>query len=80
MPLAKGQENIGPNIKTEESAGKPHAQAVAIALREAGVPKARDIGTVTAPSAAIPEAARHRPNADGSFSVSDYLTDARRGR
>jgi len=39
MPLLKGKENIGKNIKTEESHGKPRKQAIAIALRVAGVPK-----------------------------------------
>lgn len=41
MPLKKGssQAAISSNIKTEQAAGKPHAQAVAIAMREAGVPK-----------------------------------------
>lgn len=39
MPLKKGKENIGANIKTEEAAGKPRKQAIAIALRVAGVPK-----------------------------------------
>lgn len=40
MPLLKGKKNIGKNIKTEESAGKPKRQAVAIALnvaRKSGV-------------------------------------------
>ena len=32
MPLLKGKKNIGKNIETEEAHGKPHAQAVAIAL------------------------------------------------
>src|SRR5262245_2333808 len=32
MPLPGGKENIGKNIQTEESHGKPHKQAVAIAL------------------------------------------------
>uniref|UniRef100_A0A6M3JAP6 Uncharacterized protein n=1 Tax=viral metagenome TaxID=1070528 RepID=A0A6M3JAP6_9ZZZZ len=32
MPLLKGKKNIGHNIETEEAHGKPHAQAVAIAL------------------------------------------------
>ena len=59
MPLFKGKENIGKNVKTEEAAGKPKAQAVAIALREAGVPKAKDV----------------MPNAeDGSFSANDLWT------
>lgn len=44
MPLEHGNSRavIGHNIQTEESAGKPKAQAVAIALHKAGVPKARD--------------------------------------
>jgi 8-oxo-dGTP pyrophosphatase MutT (NUDIX family) len=32
MPLAPGKRNIGRNIETEQAAGKPHDQAVAIAL------------------------------------------------
>jgi len=32
MPLLPGKKNIGRNIKTEMVAGKPHKQAVAIAL------------------------------------------------
>jgi len=32
MPLLKGKKNIGKNIETEKAHGKPHAQAVAIAL------------------------------------------------
>ncbi len=32
MPLKKGKKNIGKNIETEEAHGKPHRQAVAIAL------------------------------------------------
>ena len=35
MPLLKGKKNIGKNIKTEMSAGKPQKQAVAIALSTA---------------------------------------------
>jgi preprotein translocase subunit YajC len=42
MPLLKGKENIGKNIKTEEEHGKPKKQAIAIALHTAGVPKAKD--------------------------------------
>jgi hypothetical protein len=70
MPLLKGKENIGHNVETEENAGKPKKQAVAIALREAGVPKAKDAGTVTVPNAGIPAAAR-RPAEDGSYSAGD---------
>lgn len=32
MPLLKGKKNIRKNIETEKAHGKPHAQAVAIAL------------------------------------------------
>jgi len=32
MPLLKGKKNIGHNIQVEESHGKSHKQAVAIAL------------------------------------------------
>ena len=35
MPLLAGHKNIGHNIETEENAGKPHKQAVAIALSKA---------------------------------------------
>ena len=40
MPLLKGEANIGRNIRIEMKQGKPHKQAVAIALRVAG--KSRD--------------------------------------
>ena len=41
MPLRKGKSRsvISANIQTELKAGKPRRQAVAIALRTAGVPK-----------------------------------------
>jgi hypothetical protein len=41
MPLKKGKSKatIRANIKTEMAHGKPQKQAVAIALRTAGVPK-----------------------------------------
>ena len=42
MPLLKGKENIGRNIKELESTGRPKRQAIAIALRTAGVPPKRD--------------------------------------
>lgn len=35
MPLYGGKDNIGRNIQTEEQSGKPHKQAVAIALNVA---------------------------------------------
>ena len=42
MPLKKGKQNIGPNIKKEEAAGKSKKQATAIALDVAGVAKKRE--------------------------------------
>ena len=38
MPLKSGKSNkaIGENIKTEEAAGKPRKQAIAIAMSKAG--------------------------------------------
>ena len=39
MPLLPGKKNIGKNIKTEENAGKPRRQAIAIALNVAGKSK-----------------------------------------
>lgn len=35
MPLKPGKKNIGKNIKELEKAGKPHKQAVAIAIKKA---------------------------------------------
>lgn len=32
MPLLAGKKNVGKNIETEEDAGKPRKQAIAIAL------------------------------------------------
>ena len=32
MPLKRGKKNIGKNIKELESTGRPHDQAVAIAM------------------------------------------------
>lgn len=37
MPLLKGKKNIGHNIKKEMEHGKPHKQAIAIALNVAGM-------------------------------------------
>jgi hypothetical protein len=41
MPLKRGksQKVVGANIRTEIRHGKPKEQAVAIALRKAGVPR-----------------------------------------
>lgn len=41
MSLYKGKQNIGRNIKTEEAAGRPRKQAIAIALNVAGESKKR---------------------------------------
>lgn len=64
MPLEKGSSRtvIGHNIKTEEEAGKPKKQAIAIALHEAGVPKKggkdAQAATMTAPNSGAPMRAR----------------------
>lgn len=47
MPLKPGKANIGNNVKTEESAGRPYKQALAIALDKArktgaNIPKPKD--------------------------------------
>jgi len=39
MPLLKGKKNIGANIETEMAHGKPHKQAIAIAMNVAGMSK-----------------------------------------
>jgi|HubBroStandDraft_3_1064219.scaffolds.fasta_scaffold323610_2 hypothetical protein len=39
MPLLPGKDEIGHNISEMEKSGHKHDQAVAAALREAGVPK-----------------------------------------
>jgi len=39
VPLKKGKKNISKNIRTLRKEGKKPSQAVAIALRTAGVPK-----------------------------------------
>lgn len=39
MPLKKGKKNIGKNIATEMSHGKPKKQAIAISLSVAKVPE-----------------------------------------
>lgn len=41
MPLKRGKKNIGPNITMLKSEGYPPAQAKAIALKTANVPKAK---------------------------------------
>jgi hypothetical protein len=69
MPLPSGKENIGPNVKTEEASGKSKAQSVAIALKTAGVPKAKD-NMVTQPNAGTPMGRAE----DGSWSASDAWT------
>ena len=43
MPLKSGKSRavVSANIRTEVAHGKPQAQAVAIAMRKAGMPKRR---------------------------------------
>jgi len=57
MPLKKGKSNkvISANIKELMKSGRPQKQAVAISLREAGVP----------PKKAKPDAARHQRRGPG---------------
>jgi len=45
MPLMRGKSKrvIARNIRTEIRHGKPQAQAIAIAMRKAGVPKKRRV-------------------------------------
>jgi hypothetical protein len=64
MPLLKGKSEIGHNIKEMEESGHPHNQAVAAALRTAGVPKARDMATM--PSSGLPQGFRN-----ANFSAND---------
>jgi 8-oxo-dGTP pyrophosphatase MutT (NUDIX family) len=52
MPLLAGKKNIGRNIETEQSVGKPHDQAVAIALNVAR--KHRDGGGDTMTTTTTP--------------------------
>ncbi len=52
MPLKRGSSKaiVSANIKTERAAGRPQAQAVAIAMRMAGKPKPKKTGLInTAP-------------------------------
>jgi len=46
MPLLAGKKNIGRNIETEQTSGKPHDQAVAIALDVARRKRAEGGSTV----------------------------------
>jgi hypothetical protein len=41
MPLPPGKKNIGRNITELSQTGRPRAQVLAIALKTAGVPKAK---------------------------------------
>jgi hypothetical protein len=41
MPLKRGKKNIGKNLKRLRKEGYSKAQSLAIALRKAGVPKAK---------------------------------------
>lgn len=39
MPLKKGKKSVGKNVKTPMDEGRPQKQAVAIALKTAGLAK-----------------------------------------
>lgn len=39
MPLKPGRKNVGANIRELKASGRPHKQAVAIALSKAGKSK-----------------------------------------
>ncbi len=71
MPLKSGSGAavISSNIKEMIESGHDPKQAEAAAYRKAGKDRARDIATVTAPSAGIPMG-RTRAE-DGSYSVGD---------
>jgi hypothetical protein len=56
MPLLKGKKNIGHNIETEQSAGKPHDQAIAIAL-DVARRKSRAEGGITVKHVGAPKIA-----------------------
>jgi hypothetical protein len=67
MPLESGNSRaaIGKNIKTEEAAGKPQKQAVAIALHKA---KDNQPPLATSANAGIPQG---KPSGFGSRSAND---------
>jgi hypothetical protein len=69
VPLKSGssEKTISSNIREMIDSGHPAKQAEAAAYRKAGKDKAKDIGTVTAPSGGIPAAATE----DGSYSFGD---------
>ena len=62
MPLKKGysRKTIAHNIKTEEKAGKPHKQAIAISLQEAREAKAEKRRRATRNAVTAPVARRKR--------------------
>ena len=69
MPLIKSRSKkaIGKNIKTEEAHGKPHAQAVAIAL-----------DTARRAGAHIPRRGGKRPYGSGPFTEADLMQGYRK--
>lgn len=62
MPLKKGRgrKAIAANIKTEVAAGRPQKQAIAIALRTAGVPKKKATPAVKRTSSPVKRAGRRK--------------------
>lgn len=55
MPLLPGKRNIGHNIETEQNAGKPHRQAVAIALDVARRKRRAEGGSTYTPHVRVPK-------------------------
>ena len=55
MPLLKGKENVGKNIKTEMQHGKSKAQAIAIALSVASKSKVNGKGPKELPKKTMPQ-------------------------
>jgi hypothetical protein len=62
MPLFKGKKNIGKNIETEEAAGKPRKQALAIALSVSRKPKKK-----MAEGGAVSAKTEKRPMPDSTY-------------
>jgi hypothetical protein len=80
MPLQKGssKETISQNIRHEMHKGKPQKQAIAIAMRTAGVPKPGDTADQTPPPATTPAPSPATPSTNvtagpkGDEKIADY--------
>lgn len=51
MPLKEGKKSIGSNVSELLATGRPKKQALAIALKKAGLKKANKLDKVDAPDA-----------------------------